>query len=1320
MNHTFPLLPFAGGNRVLSRPILFVHGLGEYYDTAWGVEPYISCTIDGVSVDPQQAASVTVAGRIRGVTNARYYQTTVSGGFGFQGACQENGLSKTWNTPSSKLTTLVLDPSFGDIAQQTAWELVWTAQPPVLLATSYDGQDLVGSVETWILEADAIRNMSGTGWDVVRVIPGTRLEYTGQGTSKIGIVRAEMKFRVKSLPGFWTHQAFVPNSRGIVGLVNPYDSRPYKSATAPDIIARIQRLKMGSDINKNGLYFFNGFRTLSNGKISQPLPWWNLAGPVFPNQPGESWTLYQALVQTLQMHYGDAWKTDASLQIDLVSHSRGGITIREMLANAGLVDPAGNSMPTGSANAANHIRTVVTSNAPHFGTYAATSWQSMPGEFENSLTKAVKDSAKFDMTLLDATVDQTYLASVLAGYVDGSRASEKVVGWFVDQQPDGGTAMILSAPIWAPITLSMDLYSSVKRLPADIRLRMTGNWFWPKSVLATWEYPWGSEKIQRSPVDLDYAYSFYFKSRAASGHLAVDSLGIKNLLLQYPKLPNGQDLDFQPLYSSTKGLGDLIRNLLATNLSGMCDLSSDLRNASCYGGFDGMRYHGWPAWLGANGAKVDLPIGTFWDDYTTGWFARSDALVQTESQQAIKEGTTWRPIQHPGKFHDPRAYSVRQFLTGGKFPDSLVPHGPLAFQFDTAILSRRFSGNSGDIIGASWLGHDIYCALAPDCRELLEKATGRVVRLPWDVAAKPAGVAPGQWNGARLQQTSIEVAGDLKYGLMSSDTGLTGFSLSATGSSSPVLRVFWSPGGGVVLEQAGTTRTLIPPGFVANPRIERTGNLVIIRAVSWSGKEYTFPITVTGLGTTATLGVLIPETSALRPLLMGSGTVDPEFLDPRPSKQARVWFRDARGSESQWTRPRILLENTGRVALHGAELRYRFRADPRRQVILEALDRGIWRIEPVAGDVYDLVASDPNAVVAPGALWPSKDQGVVALRFADWTPWDVFKDPSNDRNYGQLRLNETIRAFDGTGQLLWGREVGETDPDRPAIKQVRVATREAAVNEPNITKPEIQIKNEGNVPLQNLEIRWHIQLPIGAIPVADVYYLPKSTVSLLGLGNGRWVIRVFLKDWIQPGQTVSTGCFGVHMNPYLNWNRSLSPSNNGPDGQWNMNPWVEVLDPSGERLWGQARDIVVPPPPPPPLPGDKSSVAGLRVETYNESPNEKNVLKPRVRVTNSGTTGIEGFRLEFPVVPERNLVPVLDAYYVPNCNTSVETRATETVEVLDCRGLNLRGGTVWPDPVGGVFGMHYPDWSAWDATNDPAFVGIGTQFAPATGVRVLP
>ena len=129
----------------------------------------------------------------------------------------------------------------------------------------------------------------------------------------------------------------------------------------------------------------------------------------------------------------------------------------------------------------------------------------------------------------------------------------------------------------------------------------------------------------------------------------------------------------------------------------------------------------------------------------------------------------------------------------------------------------------------------------------------------------------------------------------------------------------------------------------------------------------------------------------------------------------------------------------------------------------------------------------------------------------------------------------------------------------------------------------------------------------------------------------------------------------------------------------------------------------------------------LLVEWRDEAPWEANVVKPRVRVTNTGTSTVRRFRLEFPVVPERNLVPamVLDPYWTPGCRGRVETRATETVGILECPEVTLESGRTWPDPVGAVFSLHYPDWSVWDRSNDPVFAGLGSTFTSAPGVRVL-
>lgn len=1301
---TVALPPYKGGDRVLSRPVLFVHGLNTPFDESWGVIRNDGCTIGSITWNPSSSDRVDALA----TKTASRYDVEIRGSFGFKGNCAENGNAHNWVGPDTKLMSIPNSFWISDTTQKRLWEAVRNSVGPKVVSWRFDGSGVVGVLETWLKESDLASDYTGMDWKALRAVPGTRREFVGADGSRLVVQRADVEFRVTDALWLWSHQALVPIKSSLLGSVDARHPDSYKSGTAPDMISRFKRLKKGAGINQNGIYFFNGFRRSDSGQMRHPFPWWNDGGPKFVGKPGESWWLYQALQLVLQTHYGDAWKTDTSLKIDLVAHSRGGVSIREMIAKAAGTDPYGNAMPVGAANAANHIRTVVSSNSPHFGSLYTSSVADQPTELANSVKKLLQDSAKMDLKLLDATVSPSFF-----GLLGEANAQ---VYQAMSAAPWTSTGVVsLNAVIpcaWEGLAIGSAALASV----SDLRVVMTGNWFWPKNTKWEWVLPGGfTAKSGSFATDKDYAHSLTFKSREeGGGQLSVTGDSIIKLGSAYPTLPNGQDLDFQPLYSSVAGMGPLIRGLVSKNLSGLCDVESDLRSAACYGAFESLRIPYVSNSL-ISSVKADLPLGKFWDDYTKEWLARSDAAVQEESQKAVRSGGVWEPPLHLGKFHEPRPYAVRRFLTMGRFPDSLVPHGSVDASFDKSILGRRFAGENGEMVGSAWQGHDIYCALAPDCRDLLEKATGMVVRLPWDKAVfAPSGSYPFAMR--TLSKVSVEVTGDFEFGLMLPDTGVTGFDLPATTTQAPV-RILWSAGGGVVIEQNGATTTFILPGYAATPRLVRVGDTFTIKAVTWSGKSYSKSLVLPGLGAKINLGVVKERQIRDNPLLVGTGRVDTKYLDPKPDLQAQVWFREGRGNETQWTRPQIVVENTGRSPIVGLDVRYRFRADPFRTVVLDAPAGGLWSIESMGGDQFDLVLHDLNAVVQPGAFWPSAVSSQVGLHYADWTPWDVFKDPSNDRNFGMIRKNETIRVWDGKAKLLWGREVGAADPDRPVVRRVRVATREGAVNESNITKPQIEIQNDGNVPLQDLQVRWVLRVPVGAKPVLETWSVPNTQLDLVDLGGGLWMLRGFVKAWIQPGQKVSVGSFGVRMSDWSAWDRSKSPSRQGLDGQWVLNPWVEVLDANGDWLWGQTRNLVVPPPPPPPPQG---SVGGLKLELKRESMAELNIVKPRVRVTNRGTDTVRSFRLEFPVVPERGLQVVLDPYYVPQCQSGVVVRATETVGVLECKNLRLAPNSVWTDPVGGAFGIHYADWSVWDATNDPAFVGVGSQYAPAPGVRVLP
>lgn len=1352
VNHTFPLLPYSGGNRTLQRPVLFVHGLDVAYDETWGVKRP-DCYPQNINIDgalPQHLLVKTESG-----SNTWTAHAQVS--LGFDGNCLESGKQVQWQSGPVDLFSYSLALYLGSQISKS-WDSTWKSSPPTIDGLSVTNGMVNGVLHTWILASDTSRSLpAGTPYSIksydastIRTLVKAKTLQNGDTISRdtFALVRANLPFSVSMSGLSWNHQAKANARLPDTAKVDPDTSatRSYGSATAPDIISRIQRLKKGEDINNNGLYFFNGYRWKADadtgvGADVQPLPWWTNAGPESPGEPGESWALYKDIVRVLNAHYGTSWTTDTSLKIDVVAHSQGGITTREMLAHAGGTDPYGNAMPTGAANAANHIRRLVTVDTPHFGSVFTTSPQSIPDDYANSQKKLVQDSAKFDLNLADITISTSLVGDNAAAYAAYYDKKESMSGYAIQELCKNGsfTAATVSdvvssgmavTPVWASLAIAFDATTATNGgidlvYSPDLQFKMTGNWFWAKSVAVTRKYVMGgfsvSSTLDEFNIDKDIAYNRTFTGRKKGAHLAIDSLDIRRLSGSYPTLPNGQDLDLQTLHSTVGGLGTIVTGVLGQALDGICDLNSDLRTAKCYAFGNAFGTIWW-------NQTLDLPMASFLKDYNDGWLAKSDISVQDGSQQAVMAGNVWHPIDHPGLFHEPRPYAVRRFLTGGKFPDSLVPHGGnLAYHFDTTILGQRLRGNS-DIIGAPLLGHDIYCALAPDCSDLLDSLTGQVVRLPWDNQDSVASQAPDTMGAKAMRKATVPVTGNFQYSVLAKDTSLLGLSVAVPGATSPLLRVLWSPGSGVVVEHSDSVVRLVPAGYASTPRVVRTGDSLAVLATFWSGKQLSYGFQVANLSSTLQVAAQRPAGLDEAPLLVGKGTVDSVYLNPKPNRQVRVWFREARSDQTAWSKPRFVIENNGRTPITGITARYRFRADPANPPVLTAPSGNLWRIEAQGGDLYDLVLSDPQVVIPVGGTWPSSDQIQVGLHMSDWTLWDVYKDPSNDRNYGQPQLNETIRVWDATGTLLYGRDVGAADPDRPLVRRVLVATREAAVGENNVSKPEIEIRNDGNEPIQGLTATWYTRLPQGKTPVLDPWYTSEARISLQSLGGGLWAVQVKLSRWLQPGQKAVSGSFGIHLPDWAAWDRNQAPSHLGVDGHWSVNPWVVVTDSAGAVIWGnlpRPQDIPVTVDTDTTTTGttDSSttkSAPNLLVELRDESPSETNIVKPRVRATNQGTSVINSFRLEFPVHPERNLVPVLESYWVPYCQTSVETRATETTAILDCSGLSLAAGATWPDATGAVFGLHYSDWSTWDRTDDSAFAIFETSFAAAPNVRVLP
>ncbi len=78
---------------------------------------------------------------------------------------------------------------------------------------------------------------------------------------------------------------------------------------------------------------------------------------------GQGKMIFNRMSDVLTEYYGEAWKSDANLTLDIVAHSQGGLIIREAIRA---------NRDQSISNPVNHIKSIVTFNTPHLGTAIAT------------------------------------------------------------------------------------------------------------------------------------------------------------------------------------------------------------------------------------------------------------------------------------------------------------------------------------------------------------------------------------------------------------------------------------------------------------------------------------------------------------------------------------------------------------------------------------------------------------------------------------------------------------------------------------------------------------------------------------------------------------------------------------------------------------------------------------------------------------------------------------------------------------------------------------------------------------------------------------
>lgn len=1089
----------------------------------------------------------------------------------------------------------------------------------------------------------------------------------------------------------------IASEKTVLGLVH---ATGYKSGSLPYVMAKMEGLNVNFNptspdqgINSNGIYFFQAYADWYQNAV-----YWS---PWGSSQP---YSLYMSLSQVLDKHFGTGWRTDPSAQIDVACHSQGCLVVREMLAHV-----ASNSGPSEPCN---HIRKILSINSPHFGSPLGD--PITPADHQDDLKPLIAGLADNGQTLFSGKLDKSFMDYLKMTARGGAMGLDEGAG-FVSRHPYASAASVVltfgmssvAGPVAAWLT------GALMGSQTEVDMKVTGGYLSPYHITTT---------VQPKMFGFDVGGTTTTEKKeptqegkkllavhANGAHLGTTSQWVSDLRSKgYPRRPDGSAVQFLAIWSSNvRGIMGEILGSLGSIVPNSCPQSETDPAVACFAFED---------FLWSQVAKMvqdnNNLSGQFADRYfdptfaTTlqavhdKWLYTSDLLADSSSQKFLTRDKVNNNPEILGVLSDPRPYLIHQALMPN-YPYNQVPHGPVQLN-----LGGKFGGVDLplklDHPGASQEGMDLYCALDLSCSQML--ASSHLPPLFPTGAPRAASVTAPVVSGTGTTAVtglarSVSVTGDLQLALQSPDAALQAVSIPDA-SGKPAVTVGWTPDRGAWVWQAqgNQVQYLGIPGQKGRIVVARTGGAWSVGFASLSTAPAMQPISLVNAAPVkldVVESVVSPTT-----FLVGSATPsDVAALHPADSGSLLLMHSETAGDAHNVSRPRISLYNGTKRAVTGLKLRYFFTADPSRniQVRVSAPQAFPVTVQYLGSGVNLATVDVSNLVVQPGEVLLSPGLE-LELHYSDWSNWLVFRDWSNNHNYGLPKINDRIQVIDGEGKVLWGAAQQVPTTDAPVTSWGALVASESR-NTPYEVHPHLVLENPGQATVVGAHVRYFFRVPVGTTPTVTPFYLPRGRLSVSRYAGNVWTL-----DWsdstglLLPGAKQDLGEFGIRLTnggvlPELDTALSFQA------GPLSANSHVLLLDRMGDTIWGR-RPILRPDTIVPPV--DTTLRAGdIQVVAWDEGASEANHPKPRLVLNNLSGHTIQRLVVRYFFKGNPAQGPGLESdWYLPKCAAKLLPGAVQWEVRLDCRDMALAPGASYPNSSGMVFGLHWQDWSVWNRAAD--------------------
>lgn len=148
------------------------------------------------------------------------------------------------------------------------------------------------------------------------------------------------------------------------------------------------------------------------------------------------------------------------------------------------------------------------------------------------------------------------------------------------------------------------------------------------------------------------------------------------------------------------------------------------------------------------------------------------------------------------------------------------------------------------------------------------------------------------------------------------------------------------------------------------------------------------------------------------------------------------------------------------------------------------------------------------------------------------------------------------------------------------IIRVSAYMRDEGIDEGNISKPRIYVKNLGTRTISDLRVEYYFTTEGGKTPVIENYYIPKSTTQLVSLGYGNYkIVYNFAGSSVDPDSALPNyggNVVGIHYADWSNINKTNDYSNSLAR-VFSENSRICVYSSTGDLLWGTPQNLNRPP-----------------------------------------------------------------------------------------------------------------------------------------------